>query len=407
MPLDVRTIIVLTAVSAVVLNLGLIATAGMSSGRVKGAGRWAAACGGEALGWVLLSLRGIVPDVVSMVVANTLLLLAAAIYLHALREFDGDAHKNSSRVVVPYALVVGAALALAYFTLVAPSLAGRIVVVSLVGAPLTLSCGRLLLCGPERPSAVRRAMGCGFLGCGLALLARIPYTLLAAGSGLRQGFLSPSMGQEAIYLGSYVALVVLTLGFLLLCNERLNRDALRLATRDALTGAHNRRAIEESARADLARCRRSGLPLAVLLVDLDHFKAINDTYGHATGDAALRVFVATATAHLRARDMLGRYGGEEFLVVLPATTREDALTTAERLRTAVAGAMLEAGEHRLRVTAVSASRRPPEMTTSTRCSRGPTPPSIKPKRRDATARRSPLPTQHTNAAISLGSGRRP
>ena len=351
MPLDVRTIIVLTAVSAVLLNLGLIATAGMSSGRVKGAGRWAAACGGEALGWVLLSLRGIVPDVVSMVVANTLLLLAVAMYFHALREFDSDAHKNSSRVVVPYALVVGVALALAYFTLVAPSLAGRIVVVSLVGAPLTLSCGRLLLCGSERPSAVRLAMGCGCLGCGLALLARIPYTLLAAGSGLRQGFLSPSMGQEAIYLGSYVALVVLTLGFLLLCNERLNRDALRLATRDALTGAHNRRAIEESARADLARCRRSGLPLAVLLVDLDHFKAINDTYGHATGDAALRVFVATATAHLRARDMLGRYGGEEFLVVLPATTREDALTTAERLRTAVAGAMLEAGEHRLRVTA--------------------------------------------------------
>ncbi len=158
------------------------------------------------------------------------------------------------------------------------------------------------------------------------------------------------MSQEAIYLGSYVALVVLTLGFLLLCNERLNRDALRLATRDALTGAPNRRAIEEVARDELARCRRSGLPLAVLLLDLDHFKAINDTYGHAAGDAALRAFVATATAQLRARDTLGRYGGEEFLVVLPATTCEDARATAERLRVAVAGATLEAGEHRLRVT---------------------------------------------------------
>jgi len=338
------------------LNLGLIATARMSSGRVRGAGRWAAACGGEALGWVLLGLRGMVPDIVSMVVANTLLLLAAAMYHHALREFDGGARDDGARddrprVAVPYALVAAAALTLIYFTVVAPSLAGRIVVVSLAGAPLTLSCGRLLLCGSDRPSVIRHAMGYGFLACGLALLTLIPYTLLAAGSGSRHDFLSPGMGQEAIYLGSYVALVVLTLGFLLLCNERLNRDALRLATRDALTGTSNRRAIEEVARDELARCRRAGLPLSVLLVDLDHFKAINDTYGHATGDAALRRFVVTATAQLRAQDALGRYGGEEFLVVLPTTPCRDALTAAERLRVAVAGAMLEAGGHRLRVTA--------------------------------------------------------
>ncbi len=221
MPLDVHTIIVLTAVSAVLLNLGLIATARMSSGRVKGAGRWAAACGGEALGWVLLGLRRMVPDIVSMAVANTLLLLAAAMYHHALGKFDDgarddDARGDRPRVAVSYALVALSALAFAYFTVVAPSLAGHIVVVSLAGAPLTLACSRLLLYGPERPSAIRRAMGYGFLGCGLALLARIPYTLLAAGYGARQGFLSASMGQEAIYLGSYVALVVLTLGFLLL-----------------------------------------------------------------------------------------------------------------------------------------------------------------------------------------------
>jgi len=104
------------------------------------------------------------------------------------------------------------------------------------------------------------------------------------------------------------------------------------------------------ARNELARCRRFGLTLAVLLLDLDYFKAINDTYGHATGDAALRAFVATATAQLRARDTLGRYGGEEFLVVLPATPCEDARATAERLRAAVAGTTLEAGGHRLRVT---------------------------------------------------------
>ncbi len=348
MYLDIRTIIILTALSGLMLNLGLLATARACSGRLKGAGRWAAACGGEALGWGLLGLRGVAPDVVSIVAGNTLVLLAAAMYYHALKEFYDEPPDRFA----PYTLVAAAAAALSYFTFVSPDVTARVAVVALAGAPLTLLCARALLRGPGRRSPVGHAMGYGFLACGPALLARLCYTLLAgAGSGAGPRSFSPDAAQGAFYLGSYAVLVLLSLGFLLLCNERLTLEALGLAARDSLTGAYNRRAVEELMRKEASRRRRLDLPMAVLLVDLDHFKRINDTHGHAAGDAILKGFVATATGQLRAQDTLGRYGGEEFLIVMPDTTRESALAAAERLRESVAAVSLEVGTGGVSVTA--------------------------------------------------------
>jgi len=111
------------------------------------------------------------------------------------------------------------------------------------------------------------------------------------------------------------------------------REALRIqATHDALTGVWNRRAILEMLGTELVRSSRDALPVAVAMVDLDHFKRINDTYGHVVGDTVLRESVNRMRALLRPYDALGRYGGEEFLVVLPGCTTQDAFRLAERLR---------------------------------------------------------------------------
>jgi two-component system cell cycle response regulator len=111
------------------------------------------------------------------------------------------------------------------------------------------------------------------------------------------------------------------------------REALRiLATHDALTGVWNRRAILDMLGTELVRSSRDVLPVAVAMADLDHFKRINDTYGHVVGDAVLCEVVSRMRALLRPYDAIGRYGGEEFLVVLPGCTPEDALGLAERLR---------------------------------------------------------------------------
>ncbi|MGV3483955.1 MAG: diguanylate cyclase [Planctomycetaceae bacterium] len=107
-------------------------------------------------------------------------------------------------------------------------------------------------------------------------------------------------------------------------------------TRDALTGAMNRRYLLESLRRELARAVRQQTVVSVLMLDIDHFKQVNDTQGHLVGDEVLREFGARLLAVCRDDDLLARYGGEEFCIVLSSTTRHDALEMAERCRAAIA-----------------------------------------------------------------------
>jgi len=119
---------------------------------------------------------------------------------------------------------------------------------------------------------------------------------------------------------------------------------------DGLTGLFNRRALREEAARILELCRRKGQACAVLLADLDHFKLVNDTHGHAAGDAALRHFAAVATGCVQGGGVVGRWGGEEFCVVLPGASRARARKLALRLREAMAGARARVGGAEIAVT---------------------------------------------------------
>ncbi|MGE4158408.1 MAG: diguanylate cyclase [Planctomycetota bacterium] len=112
----------------------------------------------------------------------------------------------------------------------------------------------------------------------------------------------------------------------------LNQKLDALARTDGLTGLLNRRALNEAVDAEIDRSRRNAKPVSVLMADLDHFKRVNDTYGHATGDLVLKAFAALMKKRLRITDVIGRYGGEEFCIVLPETGPTEALTIAEELR---------------------------------------------------------------------------
>ena len=126
-----------------------------------------------------------------------------------------------------------------------------------------------------------------------------------------------------------------------------------LAVRDELTGAYNRRFLMETLARERSRAERQAEAFAVCLVDIDHFKSVNDTFGHAAGYAVLKHFAALAPRGLRGIDTFGRYGGEEFLLVLPGTGQEGALAVAERLRAAVESAAFPGvpPERRVTVTA--------------------------------------------------------
>lgn len=118
-------------------------------------------------------------------------------------------------------------------------------------------------------------------------------------------------------------------------NARLYSDMAMLARLDGLTGVLNRRAVLENLTGELARCRRYDLRLSVLMVDLDDFKRVNDTFGHMAGDTLLRKITASIQAQVRSVDMVGRYGGDEIIVILPETTPLKAYTAAKRICAAV------------------------------------------------------------------------
>lgn len=126
---------------------------------------------------------------------------------------------------------------------------------------------------------------------------------------------------------------------------RRRNEELDLVSRvDALTGLWNRRHVDEHLRTMCSAARRHGFPVNVLLFDLDHFKSINDQYGHTAGDGALRAAAASFLEHMRSEDVLGRWGGEEFLAVLPYVEVEGAAAVAERARAALEARDVHLGE---------------------------------------------------------------
>jgi len=190
-----------------------------------------------------------------------------------------------------------------------------------------------------------------WLGRQERLAARGPLVVLSTVHGIAlligtYSTLTGSTGQDSVPLIMslfgfiYFESILFALGtsiFILALVKERNEAAGRMAARlDPLTGIANRAGFMETAQRVLARCRRDGVPVTVMMFDLDRFKAVNDTHGRAVGDTVLRKFCELAAAALRPTDVFGRLGGEEFAVVLPGSSIEAAFARAERIRTSFA-----------------------------------------------------------------------
>jgi diguanylate cyclase (GGDEF)-like protein len=162
--------------------------------------------------------------------------------------------------------------------------------------------------------------------------------------------LEPTGFAAGTELAACSALIAASMAFLLLHKARADAEAQRLATTDPLTGAYNRRTFQEVAEREMSRARRANQPLSIIVLDIDHLRKLNDDYGQRAGDEVLQHFADIVRSALRKEDMLVRFAGEQFLVMLPEVSGPGAVVVAGRIRRAVADSPIEAAGHLLPVT---------------------------------------------------------
>lgn len=326
--LDPRSLIAMAGLMAALMAVVLYFMRRYYPPSIQGIGYWASAPLMWLVATVMFSGRGVFPDLFSMVVANTLLLLGTTAFYVGCRRFLG--HGGGWRLWGTVAAL--SALVFAWLTYGHPSYPLRLGSFTALMICIYAANLRFLLRHGGRRFPVRLVEV--VLALHIAVLAvRLSSALLGrAGSDLME----PSLYQT-LYIGAYVLTVLmLSIGAVLMATDRLTTELNHLATHDALTHTLNRRALLERFEEELARSQRTGKGPSLMMLDLDHFKAVNDTRGHQHGDAVLVHFVQRAQAVLRRPDRLGRYGGEEFVVLLPETGAQDAQAVAQRIHAAAA-----------------------------------------------------------------------
>lgn len=350
MPIDVPTLVTVAAVTGALLALSVAITLRGQPPQLRGSlPIWTVGIAIQALGWLLIGFRDTLSDAITIVLPNLAIALGYAVCIHALRRFGGLRGPPRSA----YALSVGVLLASVVFTYIEPSRYWRMVVNSgLLGAVFAeaaLTSWRLSSVPDRRPPS--HWLLTGVFGLGAVMLGARAVLVAIEGPQPVGGVLALGPLTTVLYASTAFGPVLATFGFVLMCNERLHRELELLATFDSLTGVYNRRSLERLATQALARAQRHGHAFAVSLLDVDHFKRINDQFGHEVGDVALRLLAECLQHCAGPEDVVGRLGGEEFVVIMPGADERAGVTAAECLRARVEAmrTTLESGDLPLRV----------------------------------------------------------
>lgn len=323
--LDLRTLLIVMIATSLSLAAALMVAVGPQFR--DGLGKWTGALLLQAVVFGLYASEGIWPKYASVVLANALFITCLTLQAAAIYEFYGQTMSRWWHVV-PLLMVA------MLFALVIDNFPVRVI---LSGAIFGATMLALAIMGQrlnrEDRGSARLLLLTGYLIGASTMFARAMVSILEPGS--IPGFLIPSPLQGITFLFSFAVILVTSVGFLLLHKERSEEAAQKLALTDPLTGAFNRRTFLELAEKEIARTRRTKGSLSLIMLDLDHFKQINDRNGHLAGDEVLKGVVAVVLTCLRKEDLLVRYGGEEFCILLHGVAIDRAAAMAERIREAV------------------------------------------------------------------------
>ena len=324
MELDTRTVMVASVANATLLGMLALWLAG-DGPKTVAIRRWGVTMLLFALGVGGLASRGLAPAFVTITLADTLLLVALAVGLRAIRMFCGTGEPD------PLSWVIVVTVFLLTLTFARPEADYRLrVVVVSIGMAVIMARGALMLhhdAAPHVGRAYRFTEIVLWLSAALAL-ALAAMVMVEPSRDL----MDTSLPHVGAFLFMGVFSTALTFGFMWMANESLQGELARLAAYDSLTQVLNRGAFLAQFEREVSRSKREATVFSLAIFDLDRFKRINDEFGHPAGDRALQSVVATLGNGIRKHDVVGRYGGEEFSLLMPSTAKETAMRVAERIR---------------------------------------------------------------------------
>lgn len=320
--LDLRTVILLSGAISALMSLVFFFMHRGHRPSIQGLRDWAVAPLLLFISTLMLGTQGVAPAWFSIVLANLILIGGLVFFFSGTCRFYGLAPKKW-----PWLGMLLVAPMLYWWAEVNPVYGWRLVAVHTF--TLLIQAHTLVVIWRHDRSSLAARFTMSVLGIMAVLSAT---RILTSPLIPRDAHLFTSTGLQNLFVGTYGFLVLaLTVGYVLLISERLREQLQHLLSHDALTGVLSRRALFEQAQYEVRRSQRTRRPLSLMVMDLDHFKEVNDLHGHLMGDRVLQNFASRAQHALRETDLIGRYGGEEFVVVLPEADSEMAMTVAQRI----------------------------------------------------------------------------
>lgn len=322
--LDPRSIILMSGVMSL-LMAGMLAVMRRGYPRsIRGLNLWAMSFVLAFVGAMLIGAHGKIPNALTTILGNCAILYSAVLSYWGSQCFYQQPTTHKFWAV----LVALCAPVFAWLTFINPDYPLRVQVFSLVMIAILMAHTALM----RRSVAVNDFARVAVVVLGIQIFFLLLRTVTLAMDNAIQGVFDPSVMQVVHLMAYAFAGLLLTVNQVLMASERMRAEFEHVATHDQLTGALSRGAVIEACEQELERCQRHGRVLSLMMMDLDNFKTINDTHGHLVGDRVLIDFVKQVLGQLRRPDKLGRFGGEEFVLLLPETPMDEASRVAERIR---------------------------------------------------------------------------
>ena len=326
--IDSRTVFLLTGMMGGLMALILLSIKRSYPSTIKGLGEWSYSLVLLFIAGLLSAARLQLPAAIGIGLTNIIIWSALYLGYFGSQLFFGIKPKPMPWI----SLVLGVWLVSLWFTLVDPSYVVRLRMSNLLMLLLFGIHAHLIYKNRLNSSAKVMAFSVLLIISGIQIMRFVTtFTMAPALSNM-----DTSLPHLIFILGFAFSILLISISMILMATDKLRTELEHLATRDSLTNALTRRSMNDSIEQELQRCKRSQRQMALLVMDLDHFKAINDSHGHQVGDQVLIRFVNNVNKLLRQVDQLGRFGGEEFVALLPETSLLDAQLVAERI-IAIAG----------------------------------------------------------------------